>query len=75
MCDLSRNAGRKRSNEGKYLLDDADSIGRNAGWILHVVINDAVKHHLLIFTRERRLAGGRKDAELGLTEMNCGTLH
>lgn len=40
---------------GLYLLDDGDGICGQTAWILHIIIHYAVKHLLLILTRERRL--------------------
>lgn len=53
-----------RSFKWFYLLDDGDGIGGKTRRILHMVVDDAVEHFLLILARERRLAGGKKDAEL-----------
>lgn len=39
-----------------HLLDDGNSTVRNTLWILHIIVDDAVEHLLLILTREWRLA-------------------
>jgi len=46
-----------------YLLHDGDGISRKRRWILHIIIDDAVKHLLFILTGKRRLAGEQRDAE------------
>lgn len=46
-----------------HLLDDGNSAGGNALWILHVIVDDAVEHLLLVLTRERRLAAWQTHAE------------
>lgn len=45
------------------LLDDGNSTRRNTLWILHIVVDDAVEHLLLILTGERRLVAWQTLAE------------
>lgn len=51
---------------GHYLLDDGDGVRGKRSRILHVIVDDAVEHLLLILARERRLAGREKDDELAI---------
>lgn len=46
-----------------HLLDDGNGSRRNTLWILHIIVDDAVEHLLLILTRERRLAAWQTRAE------------
>lgn len=43
-----------------YLLDDGDRTKRKRPWILHIIIDDAVKHLLLILTGEWRLVAWQR---------------
>jgi len=38
-----------------YPSHDGDGLGGEEAWVFHLLIHDAVKHLLLIITRERRL--------------------
>lgn len=44
-----------------YLLDDGHSPRRKWPWILYVVVDDAVKHLLLILTGKRRLESQQRE--------------
>lgn len=46
-----------------HLLHDGNGISGKRCWILHIVINDAVKDFFFIFTRKRRLAGRQSNAD------------
>lgn len=48
---------------GRNLLDDGDGIGGKRRWVLHVVVDDAVKHLLLVLAGEGRLESGQGDGE------------
>ncbi len=62
--NFNKNKALELSKRGFYLLDDADSTRRKRPWILHIIIDDAVEHLLLILTREWRLDAQERDAEL-----------
>lgn len=51
---------------GIYLLDDGDSTQRKRLRILHIIIDNAVEHLLLILTREWRLVAGKTGAKLSI---------
>lgn len=44
-----------------YLLDDGHSPSRKWPWILYIVVDDAVKHLLLILTGKRRLESENRE--------------
>lgn len=47
-------------HDGFYFLDDADDVGGERAGILHIVVDDAVEHLLLIVPWERRLRAEHK---------------